>query len=135
MDKKMGFMGMRARGQAMRSPVGPTSATQPTNKATGGATASPMDQPADHEKAIKIKLPPGLQNDVGDQDGEKATYLAKGFHKKQPDGSTHFHMQSLDGEPVDAGDVAPQETANSAPPDSDKENDPFGIGAALGGMA
>ena len=56
------WMAMRARGQGGSG----MSNLHPSNKATSGATAFPMDQPAEHEKPIKIKLPPGLNHNVGE---------------------------------------------------------------------
>jgi len=138
MAKATSLMGMRARGQSMRNEASLGSAARhPSNKEATGAGANPKPSPSTEPvQPIKIKLPKNLESQTH-QDGEQATYLMKGHHVKAPDGSTHFHAHTMDGEPVSGGDIMADSDGtndNGQGIEGEEPNSPFGIHEALKGL-
>lgn len=154
-----GLMKMRARGESMRNDVAQAmtgEAQHPQNKDPEDVTPGPQYQqgePTDEDNSeaaggesgpVKIMLPKALQSKKH-QTGAKVMHLAEGHHVKNADGSTSFHMHSLDGEPISADDVEPkaQDTedggsgngANMGTSSMIDGGDPYGVRAGLRGMS
>lgn len=123
----------------MRNDTAATAKSQrPENKDPGEVTPAPMaDQSASSNK-IRIKLPKGLESHAH-KSGEKVMHLAEGHHVKNKDGTTSFHMHSLDGESVGHRDVESPETEQSEEAngtgDQGMDGSPYGISQALKGFS
>lgn len=130
----------------MRNDTAATAKSQhPENKDPSDVTPGPQYQQdgEDTSPPIKMALPKALHSNAH-RTGVETTHLAKGHHVKNADGSMSFHMHSLDGEPVHAGDV--QNTSAEMANDNMGEasmngggmqspGDPYGVATAMRGMS
>jgi hypothetical protein len=142
-----GMQRLQARGQtSMRNDTSATAKAQhPENKDPSSVTPGPQYQQdgEDTSPPIKMALPKALHSNAH-RTGVETTHLAKGHHVKNADGSMSFHMKSLDGEPVHAGNIqnTPQEMndANDSMGEASMngggiQGDPYGISTAMKGMS
>jgi len=142
-----GMQRLQARGQtSMRNDTAATAKSQhPENKDPSEVTPGPQYQQdgEDTSPPIKMDLPKALHTNAH-RTGAEVTHLAKGHHVKNADGSMSFHMHSLDGEKVHAGNIqnTPQEMndANDSMGEASMngggvQGDPYGISTALRGMS
>lgn len=153
-----GLQKFKARGESMRNDVAQAmtgDAQQPQNKDPEDVTPGPQYQqgaPSDEDNSeaaggesgpVKIMLPKALVTKKH-QTGTKVMHLAEGHHVKNADGSTSFHMHSLDGEPISADDVEPKaedtEDGGSGAGGIGASSmidggDPYGVKAGLRGMS
>lgn len=134
-----GLQRLQTRGQQMRNDTAMSAKSQdPQNKDPEGVTPGPQYQPeADSETSnpIRMKLPKGIKPE---KHGKTVMHLASGHHVKNPDGSTDFHMHSLDGEPVGASDVmSPEDTMGqqSATGGGIGAGSPYGVRESLKGLS
>ena len=120
----------------MRNDTSMTAKSQhPENKDPSEVTPGPEWQQESDKKPIKMKLPKGIKPE---HSGKEVMHLASGHHVKNADGSTDFHMHSLDGEPVGADDVMPQDDSmgvQSATGGGIGNGSPYGVSEALKGMS
>lgn len=128
---------MQARGTSMRNDTAMTAKSQdPQNKDPEEVTPGPQYQ-QEGSSPIKMRLPKALESDAH-RTGKKVMHLAEGHHVKNSDGSTSFHMHALDGEPVDADDVMPENDsmgAQAATGGGIGAGSPYGVSEALKGLS
>lgn len=137
-----GLQKLQARGSKMRNDTAMTAKSQhPQNKDPEDVTPGPQYQQKGEREPLKIKLPKALESDAHTT-GKKVMHLAEGHHVKNDDGSTSFHMHSLDGEPVGQDDAEPSDSMGEAAENGGGmqgsggvQGSPYGISEALRGLS
>lgn len=131
-----GLQRLQSRGSSMRNDTAMTAKSQhPENKDPSDVTPGPQYQQEGESNPIRMKLPKGIKPE---KHGKTVMHLAAGHHVANPDGSTDFHMHSLDGEPVGADDVmSPEDTMGqqSATGGGIGAGSPYGVRDALKGLS